>query len=273
MSSLYLKVQEAADYIKSKHDFTPDCAIILGTGLGRLADEIQTDCSIPYEEIPHFARTTVAGHAGNLIVGKLSGKTVVALDGRFHYYEGYTLEEVTFPVRVAKALGAEILLVSNAAGNLNPQWKLGDIMIIEDHINFMGVNPLVGPNDEKLGIRYPDMCYPYDPELMDMVMQIAIEQNIRAHTGVYIGVTGPCLETRAEYRMMRAFGADVVGMSTVPEVIVAVHSNMRVVGMSICTDMCMPDSLQPANIEEIIKTANEAEPKVTKLAKELLKKL
>ena len=261
------QIGEAVDAIRERTSLEPEVAIILGTGLGALAREIDIDATVPYEDIPHFARSTVETHAGKLHLGQLSGKPVVAMEGRFHCYEGYDAQEVTFPVRVMRALGAQVLVVSNACGGMNPQWRRGDLMIIEDHINLMGVNPLIGPNDDTLGPRYPDMCEPYDKALIALAERIALEEGITARTGVYVAVTGPNLETRAEYRFLRTIGADVVGMSTVPEVIVAVHCGLRTLGMSIITDSCLPDALKPANIEEIIAVANEAEPKLTRIIK------
>ena len=271
MGKLRKAVDEAAGAVRPRLKAKPRAGIILGTGLGALAGEIEVAAEIPYEDIPGFPRTTLKAHAGRLIAGTLEGVNVVTMDGRFHYYEGYSLEEVTLPVRVIKALGAEALIVSNAAGGMNPQHKKGDILIIEDHINLMGVNPLIGPNDDSLGPRFPDMCRPYDRELVELASAVALDENVRAHTGVYVGVTGPNLETRAEYRFLRLIGADVVGMSTVPEVVVAAHSGLRVLGLSVITDECLPDALEPANIEEIIAVAAQAEPKLTRLVRRVVK--
>ena len=243
----------------------PEVAIILGTGLGGLADAIQTEKKIPYESIPHFAKSTVTSHKGDLVVGMLEGRRVVAMEGRFHAYEGYTMDQITFPVRVMRALGAKALVVSNACGGLNPAYGKGDLMLIDDHINLLGMNPLIGPNDETLGPRFPDMCRPYDPEFLALAEKIASEEKISARRGVYVALTGPCLETRAEYKFLRVIGADVVGMSTVPEVIVGVHGGFRILGVSIVTDVCIPETLTPVDIKEIIHTANEAEPKMTRL--------
>ncbi|MBI5417096.1 purine-nucleoside phosphorylase [Candidatus Poribacteria bacterium] len=272
-TDLKKKVDEAYAFLKKTSNFTPDIAIILGTGLGKLTKAIKVKKTIPYKDIPNFPVSTVIGHAGNLVLGTLSGKNVAALDGRFHYYEGYTLEQVTFPIRVLKKLGVKTLIVSNACGGMNPLFSAGDIMIITDHINFMGVNPLIGPNDEELGPRFPDMSEPYSRELIALTEEIAIKQQLPIKKGVYIGVTGPNLETAAEYRFMRAIGADVVGMSTVPEVIVAVHAGLKVLGLSCVTDRCLPDALAPANIEEIIKIANASEPKLSKLVSEVVKRI
>jgi len=260
MQGMAAKLQEAVDWIRTRWTETADAGIILGTGLGSVAEKIEDAVSIPYEEIPHFPRSTAISHAGQLVCGKLCGRNVIAMEGRFHAYEGYDYAQITFPVRVMKALGADLLIVSNACGGMNPQYAQGEVMLIEDHINLMNGNPLVGVNDDSLGPRFPDMCQPYDLELVDVALEIARRDNFAAHKGVYVAVTGPNLETRAEYRFLRTIGADVVGMSTVPEVLVAVHAGMRVLGISIITDMCLPDALRPANIDEIIATANAAEP-------------
>ena len=265
MQELAAHIEQAASLIRQQWSTTPRVGIILGTGLGSVAGQIDSEASLDYEAIPHFPQSTAISHAGQLVCGSLQGVPLVAMEGRFHAYEGYTHQQITFPVRVMKALGAELLIVSNACGGMNPQYARGDIMVIEDHINLMTGNPLVGPNDEALGPRFPDMCTPYDPVLIDRALEIARRENFAAHKGVYVAVTGPNLETRAEYRFLRCIGADVVGMSTVPEVIVAVHAGMRVLGLSIVTDMCLPDALQPANIEEILATAAEAEPKLRKI--------
>ncbi len=263
--SLMDRIGECITYMREKTDFKPEVALILGTGLGRLADRIKSEQIFAYDELPHFPQSTVQSHKGQLVLGEIAGKKVAAMEGRFHYYEGYSLEEVTFAVRVLRELGARTLVVSNAAGGLNLEYRKGEIVLITDHINFMGVNPLIGPNEEKLGPRFPDMYEPYSKRLMDLALKSAQEVQIPVQRGVYIGVTGPCLETRAEYRMMRHWGADLVGMSTVPEVIVAVHMGMEVLGVSVVTDQCDPDHLAPCNIQEIIKTANEAGPKLDKL--------
>ena len=272
-ATLREKVQAAADAIRKVDPRKPAVGIILGTGLGALAKEIENRKEISYADIPHFPMTSVTSHAGQAVVGTIEGRTVVAMEGRFHFYEGYTLEEVTLPVRVMKELGAETLIVSNACGGMNPGYKKGDLMIIDDHINLMGINPLIGENDDELGPRFPDMCEPYSRELINLAVRIAKEENIRAHTGVYVAVTGPNLETRAEYRFLRIIGSDVVGMSTVPEVIVAVHAGLKVLGISCVTDLCFPDTLKPADIREIIKVATEAEPKLTKLVRRVIAEL
>jgi purine-nucleoside phosphorylase len=243
----------------------PEVGIILGTGLGGLAAAIQVETKIPYESIPHFAKSTVTGHKGDLVVGALEGRRVVAMEGRFHAYEGYTMDQITFPVRVMRAMGAKALVVSNACGGLNPSYAKGDLMLIDDHINLLGMNPLVGPNDETLGPRFPDMSRPYDFEFLSLAEKIGADEKIPVRRGVYVALTGPCLETRAEYRFLRVIGADVVGMSTVPEVIVGVHAGLRILGVSIVTDICIPETLEPVKVEEIIRVANEAEPRMTRL--------
>src|SRR4051794_9240786 len=259
MLTLYDQVQEAKRFIQSHWTGTPRAGIILGTGLGGLVDDIQAEASLSYGDIPHFPHSTAPSHKGELVCGKLAGKPVVAMQGRFHFYEGYSLKQITLPVRVLHALGTDVLIVSNACGGMNPQYDKGDLMLIEDHINLLGDNPLIGPNDDRLGPRFPDMCYPYDRELLKLGRRVALEEQIVCHQGVFVAVSGPNLETRAEYRFLRTIGADVVGMSTVPEVIVAVHSRMRVLGISVITDVCLPDALEPVSLPEIIQTANEAE--------------
>ena len=270
MLELANQIDEAVAEIRSKWSGAVQAGIILGTGLGGLAEEIEVDKKIDYETIPHFPQSTTIGHTGQLVCGRLEGVNLVAMDGRFHAYEGYTHRQITFPIRVMKALGAELLVVSNACGGMNPQYSLGDIVVIEDHINLMSDNPLVGVNDDNLGPRFPDMCAPYDRELILVALEIARRENFQAHRGVYVGVTGPNLETRAEYRFLRTIGADVVGMSTVPEVIVAVHAGLRVLGLSIVTDVCLPDALKPADINEIIAVAGAAEPKLRKIVRGIL---
>jgi purine-nucleoside phosphorylase len=264
---LYDQIQEAKSFLQARWNGQPTVGIILGTGLGGLAEEVQDAVKIPYQEIPHFPVSTVETHAGRLVCGALAGKTVMAMEGRFHFYEGYTLQQITFPVRVMKAMGCDVLLVSNACGGMNPQWSKGDLMLIEDHINLIGDNPLIGKNDDRLGIRFPDMCHPYDRNMIQLAQRIALEERIVCHKGVFVAVPGPNLETRAEYRFLRGIGADVVGMSTVPEVIVAVHAGMRILGLSIITDQCLPDALEPANLPDIIATANAAEKKLRVLVR------
>ncbi len=273
MLSLANQIEEATAAIRKKWSTQARAGIILGTGLGGLAEQIQVEATLPYEAIPHFPGSTSVGHAGRLVLGTLQGHPIAAMEGRFHAYEGYTHQQIAFPVRVMKALGAEVLVVSNAGGGMNPQYRCGDIMVIDDHINLMGDNPLVGVNDDSLGPRFPDMCYPYDIELMQQALDVALAEKIVAHRGVYVAVTGPNLETRAEYRFLRLIGADVVGMSTVPEVIVATHAGLRVLGLSIVTDMCLPDALEPANIESILAIAGDAEPKLRKIVNGVLARL
>jgi purine-nucleoside phosphorylase len=273
MLELRKHIDEAVTYIRTKTSLEPPVGIILGTGLGGLAREIQTEVVLDYRNIPHFPLSTVETHSGKLIFGTLSGKQVVAMQGRFHYYEGYTMQQITFPVRVMKFLGVKVLLVSNACGGMNPQFRRGDIMIMTDHINLLGDNPLIGPNDNELGPRFPDMSEPYSRELIELAEQVALEERTRVQRGVYVAMTGPSLETKAEYRFLRNIGADVVGMSTIPEDIVAVHMGMKVLGFSIVTDECFPDALMPANIDEIIHTAMKAEPKLTLIMKRVVEKL
>ena len=256
------KITEACATIAARWPHTPAVGLILGSGLGAAAAALTDTVTIPYESIPHFAKSTAHGHAGQLVCGLLAGVPVVVMEGRMHAYEGYPLAQITFPVRVLKRLGAELLIVTNACGGLNPQFRTGDIMVIDDHINLMNDNPLVGINDERLGPRFPDMSAPYTPELIDRALEVARQENFVAHRGVYVAVTGPNLETRAEYRFLRGIGADVVGMSTVPEVIAAVHAGLRVLGLSVITDMCLPDHLEVATVEKILAVARSAEPKL-----------
>jgi purine-nucleoside phosphorylase len=273
MAELFDQIQEAATAIRTHWQGKPRVGIILGTGLGGLAEDIKQEVVIPYTKLPHFPQSTVITHAGQLIAGWLGGQPVVAMEGRFHAYEGWSLQQITFPVRVMKALGCEVLVVSNACGGMNPQWRKGDLMLIEDHINLLGDNPLIGKNDDRLGPRFPDMCFAYDRELLELAQSIAREERIPCQQGVYVAVPGPNLETRAEYRFLRTIGADVVGMSTVPEVIVAVHAGLRVLGLSVITDLCLPDALEPASIEDIIATARAAEKHLRLLVRRLLEQL
>jgi purine-nucleoside phosphorylase len=270
MLDLFDKVVEAVKAIRAQWNKTPHTGIILGTGLGSLVEEIDVEATLDYADIPHFPQSTAVSHAGRLICGTLNGLPVMAMEGRMHMYEGYPLKLITLPVRVMQAMGAELLVVSNACGGMNPTYRCGDIMIIEDQINLMGDNPLIGVNDDRLGPRFPDMCEPYELALVDRALSVARNADIVAHRGVFVAVAGPNLETRAEYRFLRTIGADVVGMSTVPEVLVAVHAGMRCVGFSVITDMCLADALKPANVEEIIAVANEAEPRLTTLVKGVL---
>ncbi len=241
--------------------------------MGGLAQDIEPDEAIPYDDVPHFPRATVVSHAGRLLCGRLGGKPVLAMEGRFHFYEGYSLQQITFPVRVMKALGCEIQIVSNACGGMNPQYDKADLMVIEDHINLMGDNPLIGKNDDRLGPRFPDMCRPYDRDLIALTQRVALEERIVCHKGVYVAVPGPNLETRAEYRFLRAIGADVVGMSTVPEVIVGVHCGLRNLGLSVITDICLPDALEPVVLEDILATAAKAEQKLRVLVRRVVEEI
>jgi purine-nucleoside phosphorylase len=270
---LAVKIDVAATAIRKRRPAPPRVGIILGTGLGSLASQIESPTAIPYAEIPHFPVSTVESHAGQLVCGRLRGVEVVAMEGRFHYYEGYSMHEVTFPVRVMRSLGVETLIVTNAAGGMNPHFELADVVVIEDHINLMGDNPLRGRNDDDLGPRFPDMAAPYDRPLINLAQKSALELAIPCHQGVFVAVTGPNLETRAEYRMLRGMGADVVGMSTVPEVIVAVHAGMRVLGFSIVTDICLPDALEPVDIRRIIEVAGRGGERLTKLIGRVLEQL
>ncbi len=262
MLEQYDQISEAAAAIARQWSLKPTVGIILGSGLGGVTTAITEKVTIPYESIPHFAKATAHGHAGQLVCGFMEGVPVVVMEGRMHAYEGYPLAQIAFPVRVLKRLGANLLVVTNACGGLNPHYRTGDLMVIDDHINLINDNPLVGINDERLGPRFPDMSAPYTPELIDAALAVARQENFSAHRGVYVAVAGPNLETRAEYRFLRTIGADVVGMSTVPEVIVAVHSGLRVLGISVITDMCLPDALEVATVENILAVARSAEPKL-----------
>ena len=251
---------EAVQYIKSQVKFDPKIGIILGTGLGSLVDGIQMVGTVDYDKIPHFPVSTVESHAGRLLFGNLQGKPVVCMQGRFHFYEGYSFKQIAFPIRVLKALGMQTLIVSNAAGGMNPNFRPGDIMVIKDHINFFPGNPLIGPNDDSLGDRFPDMYEVYNCGYVTMAKEVALEQKVRLQEGIYLGLTGPCLETAAEYRMYRGFGADAVGMSTVPEVMTAHHQHNKILGFSIITDMGLADNMHPCSLEDVIGTASRTEP-------------
>jgi len=268
-----VSVAAAVRAVRAHSPLVPDVGVILGTGLGGLADALDVEAAIPYEQIPGFPAPTVETHAGRLLLGRLGGRPCVMLQGRFHRYEGYTLQQVTFPVRVLKALGAGILIVSNVSGGMHPLWDVGDLMLIADHINLLGDNPLVGPNDDADGPRFPDLSAAYDPELRAVAREVARAQGSTLREGVYVAVPGPSLETAAEYRMLRTLGADVVGMSTVPEVIVARHQGVRVCGLSIITDRCLPDALEPASVERIIAVARAAEPRLTALVRGIVERL
>jgi purine-nucleoside phosphorylase len=265
MRHLKEQVAAAVAAIHEKDPSVPKVGMILGTGLGGLAEQIETSSVIPYENIPQFPRSTVQSHAGQLVSGRLCGVPVVAMEGRFHFYEGYSMQEVTFPVRVMKALGIEILITTNAAGGMDPRYNLADVVILNDTINFMGDNPLRGINDDEFGPRFPDMCAPFDAELISLARRTAAELDIAAPTGVLVAVAGPNLETRAEYRMLRILGGDVVSMSTVPEVIVAAHAGLRTLGFSVVTDLCNPEELEPVDIRKILAVAAEGGERLSRL--------
>lgn len=269
----YDTVQEAVGFLKGKLSHAPSIGIILGTGLGKLVGSIKVETVIPYEEIPGFPRATMETHPGKLILGTLSGKRVMAMQGRFHYYEGYDMDRIVFPIRVMKFMGVSTLVVSNACGGINPLFPPGTLMVITDHINLLPGNPLIGPNDERIGPRYPDMSEPYAADLLELTAKVALENGIPLERGVYAAMTGPSLETKAEYRMLKTLGADVIGMSTVPEVIAAVHAGIKVLGLSVVTDACLPDALEPADIRKIITVAGKAEPKLVTLIEKVLETL
>lgn len=272
MQGLYQRIQEAAALVRSRTAVVPRFGIVLGTGLGDLAEAMQVDAVVSYDDIPHFVSSTTVGHKGNLVIGTLGGQPVVTMQGRLHYYEGYSMQEVTFPVRVMRALGAEELVVFNAVGGMNPHYDLGDLVAVTDHINLMGDNPLIGWNDDRLGSRFPDMSEPYSRACRARVEAVALELGIPLRRGVLVAVAGPNLETAAEYRFLRRVGADVVGMSMVPENLVAVHGGMRVLGICVVTDLCKPDALEAIDIPKIIATAQSAEPKLRRLVTEYLKR-
>lgn len=273
MDQLIEKIEESVADIRKQTDFAADIGIILGTGLGSIADRIEEQASVPYEEITHFPLSTVEFHAGRLIFGRLSGKKVIAMQGRFHVYEGYSMQQVAYPVRVLKALGVKTLIVSNACGGLNPELGVSDIVLITDHINLLGGNPLIGQNHDELGNRFPDMYNCYDTDLAELAERCASERQIKLRKGVYVAVAGPNLETAAEYRFLRIIGGDMVGMSTVPEVIAARHQGTKVLGFSIVTDMGLPDEMKPVSVEEIIENAGKAEPDLTRLIEAVVAEL
>ncbi len=273
MDGLWEQIQETQAWLKVRWAGPARAGLILGTGLGGLATKIKTEVAIPYAEIPHFPRSTAPSHAGKLLCGTLEGVAVMAMEGRIHYYEGYSLQQVTFPIRVMKAMGADTLVVTSAVGGMNPQYSLADIVILEDHINLMPDNPLRGINDDRLGPRFPDMSEPWNRNLVEKARRIALGLGISAHKGVLVAVSGPNLETRAEYRMLRMMGADIVGMSTVPECIAAVHAGLKTVGFSIVTDMCLPDALEPADISKILKIAAQGGERLERLLVELFRQL
>lgn len=273
MKPLHEEIAEAVAVIRSRTPLVPKLGLILGTGLGDASDAVQDAVGIPYGEIPHFPTSTVVSHSGELLLGTLAGKPVVAMKGRVHLYEGYSMRQITFPVRVMRALGAEVLIVSNAVGGMNPLFSAGDIVAIVDHINLMGDNPLIGPNDDALGLRFPDMSEAYDRQLLDLARRVALDEKIALQQGVFVGVTGPNLETRAEYRFLRQIGGDVVGMSLVPENIVAIHGGMRVLAFSVVTDLCLPDALEPVDVERILATAARTEPLLKRLVARIIERL
>jgi purine-nucleoside phosphorylase len=270
---LVTSVRTAVAAVRGKSSLEPRVGIILGTALGGLAKEIAVETTIAYEDVPGFPVPTVETHSGRLVLGHLGDTPVIAMQGRFHRYEGYSLQRVTFPVRVLRALGAGTLVSSNLSGGLNPLWRAGELLLIDDHINLLGDSPLVGPNVDELGPRFPDMSEPYDAELQALALRCASELGIRLNRGVYVAVPGPALETRAEYRMLRLLGADVVGMSTVPEVIVARHMGMRVLGLGIITDECLPDALEPVDVATILAVVARAEPDLTRLTTRVVEQL
>ncbi|RKX51580.1 MAG: purine-nucleoside phosphorylase [Thermotoga sp.] len=268
------RVERSVDYIESKLKKKPKIVIVLGSGLGKIADLLEDRIIIPYSNIPGFPISTAPGHKGELVVGDLHGKTVVAMSGRFHYYEGYSMKDVTFPIRVFQLLGVEYLFITNAAGALNPEFKIGRPMVIKDHINFMGTNPLIGPNVDKWGPRFPDMSVPYDPNLITLARTVSRDLGIKIHEGVYIAISGPCFETPAEMRMLRHLGADAVGMSTVPEVIVAKHGGMKVFGLSAITDMAVPEAVKkPLTAEEVLEVAEKTGEKMGAIIVEMVKRM
>jgi purine-nucleoside phosphorylase len=271
--TLRQKIDEAGAFIRRETKLVPEVAVVLGSGLGNLSKHTKVECTIPFGDIPHFPRSSVEGHAGELVIGEIGGRAVAVMNGRVHYYEGYSMQEVTFPIRVLRALGAEKLILTCAAGGMNPLYERGDIVAIVDQINLTGDNPLIGPNDETLGTRFPDMSEPYDRKFVKLAEDIALEEKIKLRKGVFIGVAGPNLETAAEYRFLRLIGGDVVSMSMVAEDIVAIHGKMRVVGLAVVTDMCLPDALGPASHEEILKVSQAAEPKMTKLVFRLIEQM
>ena len=274
MTELYSRIRESARYIRKLADIRPSFGIVLGSGLGGLAKRIKIKAAIPYGDIPNFPVSTVSGlHAGNLILGELAGRKVVAMEGRVHYYEGYTMKQVTFPVRVMKALGAKSLILTSAVGAMNPLLPKGSIVAVTDHINMMGDNPLIGPNDERLGPRFPDMSEPYNRRYISVLEKVALDLRIPLKKGVLAALAGPCLETAAEYRFLRRIGADIVGMSMVPENIAAVHAGMKTIGISIVTDEALPDCLEPVNIREIVATAKKGEKVLQALVMEFLRRV
>jgi purine-nucleoside phosphorylase len=270
MTSILETIRGASRFLRERCALRPEYGLILGTGLGSLADQIDAAFKIPFDEIPGFVKSTALSHAGNLVLGTLGGQPVMAMQGRVHYYEGYSMKEITLPVRVMRDLGCHSLVMSNAVGGMNPLMVPGDIVVVTDQINLMGDNPLIGPNHDELGPRFPDMSRPYDREYIEQVMALALDMKVPVHRGVYVAVAGPNLETAAEYRFLRGIGADIVGMSMVPECLVAVHAGLRVLGLSVITDACLPDALEPAEVDEIIAIANRTEPKLRALVTRFL---
>jgi len=270
---MYDKIKQTSEFIQSKTKIKPRVGIVLGSGLGNLANQIEVETAIDYHDIPNFPEVTVKGHNGRLLLGKLGGQDIVAMQGRFHFYEGHSMQDLTFPIRVMIDLGIDLLVLSNAAGGMNSEYKVGDIMLINDHINTFPDNPLMGQNDERLGVRFPDMSEVYNKELIAKAHQIGIDNNIALKEGVYVGVTGPTFETPAEYKYFRIIGGDAVGMSTVPEAIVASHAQIKTFGFSIITDLGVEGQVEVATHEEVIEAANAAEPKMTLIITELLKSL
>ena len=273
MNEFWTQIEAATAHIRTLTDFEPEVGLILGTGLGELGDRIDTVCAVPYGDVPHFVESTATSHDGKLVFGTLGGRRVVAMQGRVHFYEGYSMQEITLPVRVMKSLGCQALLMSNGVGGMNPQMGPGVITVFTDHINLMGDNPLIGHNDDRLGPRFPDMSEPYDRAFIGTMEEAARELKIPLKRAVYVAVAGPNLETGAEYRFLRAVGADTVGMSSVPECLAAVHGGLKVVGLSVITDACFPDALHPANVEEIIKVANAAQPALEALVTGFLERV
>lgn len=267
------EVEEASQFIKERIGIFPKIGIILGTGLGKATERIKREGVIPYKNIPHFPISTAPGHKGQIISGYLGQKPILAFEGRLHYYEGYSMNEITFPIRVMARLGIKVLVISNAAGGLNPLFEAGDIMIITDHINLMGGNPLRGPNIDEWGVRFPDMVEPYDKKFIKLIEETALKEGIKVHKGIYVAVAGPSMETAAETRFLRFIGADAVGMSSVPEVIIGVHSKLRILGLSVITNVNLPDNYKPAPIEKVIAVAREAEPEVTRLVETFISAL
>jgi len=272
-SELKRQIDEAVSYLKGRTKLVPEVAVILGTGLGTLAEGLKVETKVSYHEIPHFAASTVESHKGELLFGRLAGRPAVVMSGRVHFYEGYSMRQVSFPVRVMQALGAHTLVVSNACGGMNPLMNAGDIMVVTDHINLMGDNPLIGPNDESLGPRFPDMSQPYDRGLIRLAEDVALAEGLKIQKGVFVAVAGPNLETAAEYRFLRGIGADVVGMSLIPENLVAVHGGMRVVALAVITDRCLPDALDAVDIPRILAVAAEAAPRLDRLVTRLVARL